>query len=350
MMPDAASPTARALRALDLLQRHPGSTAEWLGERLGVSDRAARRYIAILREAGIPIISAPGPHGGYRIGRGLRLPPLVFTATEALGLVMAVLDGQHAAADPEDPVGSALGKLIRALPDGVSRPAATMREHAMAVPDRFVSRPDPAITVDLVGAVAAGRRVSIAYRSAADARWQDVVDPWAVVVRYGRWYLLCLAHRADAVRTFRVDRIEHLEVLSESFEPPEDLDAGRLLEENLGSGWSLPTRVIFHAPYAAVAPYVSPILGRLTPLDDSRCLLQGSTNDAMDYVGERLAGVPFPFRVEGGPELRAAVAAMARRFAEAVSDPQVAAADQPYRADSARTPQAAPRRPRRARR
>ena len=132
------------------------------------------------------------------------------------------------------------------------------------------------------------------------------------------------------------------------FDPPADLDAGRLLEENLGSGWSLPTRVIFQAPYATVAPYVSPILGRLTPLDDSRCLLQGSTNDAMDYVGERLAGVPFPFRVEGGPELRAAVAAMARRFAEAVSDPQVAATDQS--SGLPRDPQAAPRRPRRARR
>lgn len=319
MMPDSTSPTARALRVLDLLQGHPGSTAEWLGERLGVTDRAARRYIAVLREAGIPITSSPGRHGGYRIGRGLRLPPLVFTATEALGLVMAVLDGQHAAADPEDPVGSALGKLIRALPEGVARPAATMREHAMAVPDRFASRPDPAITADLVAAAAAGRQVGISYRSAADLRWQDVVDPWAVVVRYGRWYLLCMAHRAGAVRTLRVDRIEAVDVLAETFQAPPDLDAGRMLEENLGSGWSLPTRVVFDASHAEVAPWVSPILGRLTPLGDTRCVLVGSTNDALDYAGERLAAVPFPFHVEGGPELREAVATLARRFADAVT-------------------------------
>jgi predicted DNA-binding transcriptional regulator YafY len=195
-----------------------------------------------------------------------------------------------------------------------------MREHAMAVPDRFVTRPDPAITADLVGAVAGGRQVKVDYRSAADARWQDVVDPWAVVVRYGRWYLLCLAHRSGAVRTFRVDRVESVEVLPETFEAPQDLDAGRLLEENLGSGWALPTRVVFDAPVAQVAPWISPILGRLTPLDDSRCLLVGSTNDATDYAAERLAAVPFPFRVEGGPELREAVAALARRFADAVSE------------------------------
>ncbi len=71
--------------------------------------------------------STRGPYGGYRAGRGIRLPPLVFTATEALGLVMAVLDGSHAAADADDPVGAALGKIIRVLPENVGRQAATMR-------------------------------------------------------------------------------------------------------------------------------------------------------------------------------------------------------------------------------
>ena len=63
------SPTARALRALDVLQARPGVTASELAERLGVSERAARRYVAILREAGIPVESVRGPYGGYRLGR-----------------------------------------------------------------------------------------------------------------------------------------------------------------------------------------------------------------------------------------------------------------------------------------
>jgi exodeoxyribonuclease V alpha subunit len=82
-----ASPTARALLALELLQANPGITADRLATRLGVSDRAARRYVAVLREAGVPVESVRGPYGGYRIGRGLRLTPLVFTSTEALALV-----------------------------------------------------------------------------------------------------------------------------------------------------------------------------------------------------------------------------------------------------------------------
>src|SRR5918995_6295504 len=112
-----ASPTARALLALELIQGSPGITADRLADKLDVSERAARRYVGILREAGIPVESARGPYGGYRLGRGTRLPPVVFTEAEALGLVMAVLDGQPAAVDDDDLVGSALVKVIRALPE-----------------------------------------------------------------------------------------------------------------------------------------------------------------------------------------------------------------------------------------
>jgi predicted DNA-binding transcriptional regulator YafY len=309
------------LLALDLLQRTPGITADQLAQRLGVTDRAARRYVAILREADIPVISEPGRYGGYRIGQGLRLPPMVFTAAEALGLVMAVLDGQHAAADPADLVGAALGKLIRALPDAVAAPAQAMREHAQAVPHRGDVRPDPEITSTLVAAVAGRRRAHVEYRSGSGRRLQTDVDPWAVVVRYGLWYLLCLAHAPNEVRTFRIDRVQSVQMLAPSFRPPDDLDPVAWLERHLGSGWAYRTEVVFDAPYAQVARHVSATMGRLAPLDSGdSCVLVGSTRNPAMYAGERLAGIPYPFQVRGGPELHDAVAALARRMAHAVTE------------------------------
>jgi len=68
------SPAARALLTLELIQSSPGITADRLADKLGVSGRAARRYVAILREAGIPIESARGPYGGYRASRGWSSP------------------------------------------------------------------------------------------------------------------------------------------------------------------------------------------------------------------------------------------------------------------------------------
>ena len=316
------SPAARALRALELMQAEPGITAARLAAHLEVTERAARRYVAILREAGIPVESARGPYGGYRVGRGIRLPPLVFSAAEALGLVMAVLDGSHAAADADDPVGAALGKIIRVLPENVGRPAAAMRRHACAAPDREAVRPGTETTSALVAAIAAQRRVSIGYHSAAGRQWTEDVDPWAIVVRHGHWYLMCHSHRAEAVRAYRVDRIQSVTQGDGQFRPPEDADYVELLEQHLGSGWEFQAKVSFDAPCDEVAPYVRPPMGRLEPSGDgSRCVLAGTTSNPAMYAGEWLAAIPIGFHVEGGPELRAAVAAVAERLAAALRAP-----------------------------
>ena len=284
---------------------------------MGVTERAARRYIGILREAGIPVESARGRYGGYRLGRGTRLPPIVFTEAEALGLVMAVIDGQReAAADDDDLVGSALGKVIRALPEGVGRQAAALREHASAVPDPYSARPDPAVTSALVAAVAARRRVLVKYRSESGNEWEAEVEPWAVVVRFGRWYLLCRSLRSDAIRTYRVDRVRTVQQTAHVFEPPDGLDPVKALEEKLGTGWQWPTRVVFDAPLAEVVPWIRPPMGRLEPSGDG-CVLVGSTSNPAMYAQEWLASVPFAFRVEGGQELRDAVATLASRLAAA---------------------------------
>lgn len=316
-VPDGSSPTARALRTLELLQARPGTTAEQLAAHLGVTERAARRYVGILREAGIPVQAVRGPYGGYRLGRGTRLPPVVFTEEQALGLVMAVLDGQPAAIDAGDLVGAALSKVIRALPEGIGRQAAALREYASAAPDRHASRPDPATTSALVAASADRCRVTVTYRSERGDQWDAEVDPWAVVVRFGRWYLLCHSHRADAVRTYRIDRIRAVQRLAHTFVPPDDLDPVAALEENLGAGWKYQTRVVFDAPIDKVARWIRPPMGRLEPAGE-RCVLVGSTTNTEMYAQEWLAAVPIDFTVEGGPELRAAVAVVAARFTKAL--------------------------------
>lgn len=317
-MATGTSPTARALYTLEILQTRPGTTAEQLAERLGVTERAARRYVGILREAGIAVESVRGPHGGYRLKRGTRLPPVVFTQDEALGLVMAVLDGRPAATEAEDLVGTALRKVIQALPDAVGRQAALLRDHASATPDRERAMPDPATVSALVTAVAARRRVRIGYRSEAGREWETDVDPWAVVVRYGRWYLLCHSHRADAVRTYRVDRILSVLQTPDTVRVPEGLDPVAALEENLGVGWAHPTRVVFHAPIEQVAPWIRPPMGRLEA-DGDRCVLVGSTRNPAMYVQEWLAAIPIPFHVEGGDELRTALAVLAGRLNAALA-------------------------------
>ncbi len=312
MQPNA-SPAARALLTLELVQGSPGITADRLAGKLGVSERAARRYVGILREAGIPIESVRGPYGGYRVGRGLRLPPLVFTATEALGLVMAVLDGHHDAGDPTDPVGSALGKIVRALPERVAAQAEAVRRSTAPAPDRAAARPDPATAAALVQACSNHRRVRLGYRSEAGSEWLSEVDPWAVVVRHGRWYLLCHSHPADARRAYRIDRVRGVEELDDTFTTPADLDPVTMLEEHLAVGWEYDVEVVIDAPVATVARCVPRTIGRVEALDAGTTRLVGSTSNPTWYA-EQLAAVPATYRIVQCPELRDATRVLGQRL------------------------------------
>jgi predicted DNA-binding transcriptional regulator YafY len=331
------SPTARALLALEAIQNTPGITAQRLGERLGVTERAARRYVAILREAGLPIESVTGPYGGYQVGRGMRLPPLTFSAAEAAGLVMAVLEGHRAAADPADLVGGALAKIIRVLPARVSalvRPIRDVTGTSAAadgsgdanaeVEARARTRVSPELTTALFEACASGRRLRLAYRlgSRAGDGWVEremEVDPWAVVLRHSRWYLLCWSHTRDARRVLRVDRIASAAALPDTFTPPPGLDSLRVLEEHLSQGWKFPVDVLIDAPPAEVAWWLPRSLGTLSPAGEGQTRLLAST-DAPDWYAGRLATLPYAFQVKESPPLRDALAELGRRLLAAGTD------------------------------
>lgn len=309
-------PTARALLTLELLAVRPGIDAASLGERLGVSDRAARRYIAVLREAGVPVESERGPYGGYRLGRGLRLPPLTFSADEALGLVMAVLEGGATANDPDDPVGAALTRILRALPADVAEQAETVRRTATPTPDRRSAPPTPSTTVALVRACADRRRVRIGYRSSSGSAFDREVEPWAVVARGGRWYLLCATWPDVERRAYRVDRVLSVTTLEPTFTPPADLHPARDLEEHLGSGWTHECRVHVEAPAEQVRSWVQRAAGRVEAVDTRSCRLLGSTENTDEYAAN-LARLPVDFTVEGCAHLAADVRDVADRLSRA---------------------------------
>ncbi len=135
------SPTARALLAFEAIQNRPGLTGDELAARLGVTDRAARRYVGILREAGMPVESVSGRYGGYSVGRGARVPPLMFSTAEALGLVMALLRGWHGSINTNDPAATALGKILRVLPDAAAAPAEALRRVVAQNPSDAAATP-----------------------------------------------------------------------------------------------------------------------------------------------------------------------------------------------------------------
>ena len=308
---DETTPTARALLVLEMVQNSPGIRGEQLADRLGMTDRAVRRYVGNLRDAGIPVESTRGKYGGYRIGRGVRLAPLMFTASEALGLVMAVLEGR--AHDPTDPVGQAVGKIIRVLPQPVAEPVEAVVRMSERTPDGHSSAPEPQVTAALVQGCASRHRLRVAYRLAPDKVRDMDVDPWAIVVRFGKWYLLCWSHTADARRILRIDRVADVEELAETFEAPVDLDPVTAIEEHLAEGWRHRIEVVVDAPVNDVKCWIPRKQGLVEAIDERTSRIRAST-DELDWYAERLASVRAPFRIVSPPELREEVAAVGRRM------------------------------------
>lgn len=96
-----APTTTRVLRLLSLLQDR-SHTGRELAERLGVTERTLRQDIQRLRELGYPVHAARGAVGGYRLGQGAKMPPLLLDDDEAVAVTLAVAqaeDGSTAITD-----------------------------------------------------------------------------------------------------------------------------------------------------------------------------------------------------------------------------------------------------------
>jgi predicted DNA-binding transcriptional regulator YafY len=243
----------------------------------------------------------------------------MFSGEEALGLVMAVLDGHHQASDPAEPAGSAIAKIVRALPSPVAATIDAVRRSASAAPDRAAARPDPATAAAIVRASADRRRLRIDYRSEAGSQWVGDIDPWAVVVRHGRWYVLCFSHTVGAQRAYRVDRIGAVDVLDDAFVPPSDLNPIAMLEDHLATGWEYGTEVVFEAAREDLGAQVPRALGRLEPIGTGRTRLVGSTSNPSWYAAQ-LTAISVPYRIAGGPELQKAMRLLGQRALAATAE------------------------------
>ncbi|MFQ5595889.1 MAG: WYL domain-containing protein, partial [Anaerolineae bacterium] len=217
----------RLITLIMLLQRRPNQKASDLAEELGVSVRTLHRYIAMLDEMGIPVYSERGPHGGFSLVRGYKMPPLVFTPEEAVAVYLGTslveeIWGQLY----EDAARGALAKLDNVLPDEQRHEVAWARRTLAATGmHRGDQEPLTPFLEKLRRAVRERRRVAMVYRGwARPGTLPRDVDPYALVHRWGWWYVIAYCHLRGAIRTFRVDRIGELTLLDETFDMPADFD------------------------------------------------------------------------------------------------------------------------------
>lgn len=219
-------PSLRVLTVLELLQAREEVTGAELARRLEVSPRTVQRYITRLQDLGIPVQGKRGVGGSYRLKPGFRLPPLMFTGEEAMSLALGLRALKQLGLHTLTPAAEAASaKLARTLPHHLRQDIQALEEAVQLDASPWVVSTDATLLAELLRAVRSGQAVEFGYTSNVGRPSHRCVNVYRVMHLDGRWYAVGWCRMREGIRSFRLDRIQGLAVLEETFTPPADFDA-----------------------------------------------------------------------------------------------------------------------------
>jgi predicted DNA-binding transcriptional regulator YafY len=311
--------SARLLQLLSLLQTRRDWPGPELADRLDIGIRTLRRDIDRLRRLGYPVHATPGVAGGYRLGAGAELPPLLLDEDEAVAVAVGLRTAASVGvAGIEETSVRALAKLEQVLP-------SRLRRRVSAVGSATVPYPGTGPAVDaetlaiIAGAARDHERLRFKYRAREGQDSRRVVEPHGLVHTGKRWYLVAFDTGRDEWRTFRVDRIDGRPSADRRFTPrePPAKDIANYVAQSVSSArdrWQ--AKVLLHAPLAEVSPRVPRTVGTLEAIDDRTTLLRTGA-DWLGGLAVYVADIGVEFEVLEPPEFVEMVRKLAGTFGRA---------------------------------
>src|SRR5690348_7834728 len=320
--------SARLLRLLSLFQTRRDWTSAELAGRLGVTTRTIRNDIGRLRALGYPVEARPGVAGGYRLGPGSSLPPLLLDDEETVAVAVGLRTAANGSvAGIEEASVRALAKLQQVLPSRLRHRVGAFAASALPAPSRG-PRVDPDVLTLIASACRDQERLRFGYRSHAGTASRRSVEPYRLVNDRQRWYLVAWDMDRNAWRTFRVDRIEPRPPAGPRFTPralPPDQEIAAQVARGAGEAtWRYRAGVVVHAP----ADYVRdrmPIPVEVESLGEDRCAFEPGS-DHPEMLALYLGLLDADFEVTDSPELVDALAKLAGRYQRAIQASQQAPA------------------------
>jgi predicted DNA-binding transcriptional regulator YafY len=313
------STSARLLRLLSLLQARRDWSGPELADRLGVTTRTVRNDVQRLRALGYPVHATPGVAGGYRLGAGAALPPLLLDDDEAVAIAVGLRTaaGGTVTGIQETSV-RALAKLEQVLPSRLRHQVNALQTATVEIPAPGPTV-DPAVLTAIAGACRDHQRLRFDYRDHDGSASLRTVEPHRLVHERGRWYLVAWDVDRQDWRTFRADRIAPRTPTGPRFTPrePPGGDLATYLLRGVGAAtWRYRARVRVHAPATAVAARVPPAV-LVEAVDDRSCIVSAGS-DTPHMLALYLGMLDADFEVEDPPELVERLLKLADRYRRAV--------------------------------
>jgi predicted DNA-binding transcriptional regulator YafY len=311
--------SARLLRLLSLFQSRRYWSGTDLSERLEVTPRTLRRDVDKLRSLGYPVNSTTGTAGGYQLGAGATLPPLLLDDEEAVAVAVGLkTSASGTVAGIEEASVRALSKLEQVLPSRLRRRVAALHSFILPLHHSGPTVDAGALSI-IAGACRDCEKLKFGYHSRDGTASLREVEPHRLVHTGRRWYLAAWDVDRNNWRTFRVDRIEPKLTLGQRFAPrqPPDGDFAAYVSRSVTYTPNPQHAVVtLHASVEMVAERIPPGVATLRAIDEHTCVLEtGAVSH--DSLSVYLALIGFDFEVQEPPELIERVRALAERFGRA---------------------------------
>jgi predicted DNA-binding transcriptional regulator YafY len=272
-----------------------------------------------LRALGYPVHAAPGTAGGYRLGAGAALPPLLLDDEEAVAIALCLRTGTDGSVSGiEETSLRALAKLEQVLPSRLRHRVQAMQA-VVAVSGRGAPAAVGQDVLTLIGGACRDReRLRFDYRDHGGTASRRTVEPFRLVHHARRWYLLAWdTDRADW-RSFRVDRMDPKSPTGPRFTPHEPpMDAAAYVAQGVTSrAYRYQAVVTLHTSAEAVARYASSGFATVEAVDDGTCLMR-TGGETLDGLATFIGVIGVDFEVLEPPELISHLGVVAARLAKA---------------------------------
>ncbi len=315
--------SARLLRLLSLFQAQRYWSGVELSKRLDITGRTLRRDVDRLRSLGYPVHSTSGTAGGYQLGAGANLPPLLLDDEEAVAVALGLRTSASGnVTGIEEASVRALQKLEQVLPPRLRHRVAAL--HAYIVP---LGNQGPTVDAERLSAIAGACRdqegVRFSYHDRAGAPSLRIVEPHRLVHTGRRWYLVAWDLGRKDWRTFRIDRIEGKLKTSTRFKPrkPPEGDFAAFVAKSVSFvPYPYRARVTLYAAVEAVAKRIPPSAGVLEPMDDRSCMLHTGSH-SLEGITIHLSLLGVDFQVHEPPELIDYIRRLTERLRQAIGSP-----------------------------
>jgi predicted DNA-binding transcriptional regulator YafY len=313
--------SARLLRLLSLFQVQRYWSGADLSHRLDVTARTLRRDVDRLRSLGYPVHSTSGTAGGYQLGAGATLPPLLLDDDEAVAVALGLrTSASGGVTGIEEASMRALMKLEQVLPPRLRHRVAAL--HAFIVP---LGSRGPTVDAERLSSIAGACRdqegIRFGYHNRTGVPSTRTVEPHRLVHTGYRWYLVAWDLTRKDWRTFRVDRMEGKLKTSTRFKPrrPPEGDFAAFVSKSLSQvPYPFHARVTLDAPVDAVAKRIPPSAGVLEAIDERSSMLHTGSH-SLEGITIHLSLLGVGFRVHEPPELIDYIRQLTDRLSRATS-------------------------------